>query len=70
MVKNPPANTADAGDAGAIPGSGRSPGGGNDSLLWCTGLENSMDRGVWWATVHGAAKIQMQLSMNALNEYF
>ena len=53
MVKNPPAN---AGDAGLIPGLGRSPGGGNDNPLYYSCQENSMDRGTWGATVHGVAK--------------
>ena len=44
MVKNPPAN---AGDMGAIPGSGRSPGVGNGNPLQDSCLENSMDRGAW-----------------------
>ena len=42
-----------AGDLGSIPGSGRSPGEGNGCPLQCSGLENSMDRGAWRATVHG-----------------
>ena len=46
MVKNPPAN---AGDTGSVPGSGRSPEGGNDKPLQYSGLENSMDRGAWRA---------------------
>ena len=50
MVKNLPAN---AGDMGSIPGWGRSPGGGNGNPLQYSCLENLMDRGVWWATVHG-----------------
>ena len=53
MVKNPPAK---AGDRGLIPGSGRSPVGGNDNPLQNSCLGNSMDRGVWWVTVHGVAK--------------
>ena len=56
MVKNPPASAVDAGDVSLIPGSGRSPGGGNDYLLQYSCLENSMDKGVWQATVHGASK--------------
>ena len=49
------------GDPGSIPGSGRSPGGnGNPFQYSC--LENPMDRGVWWAVVHGVAKSQTQLS--------
>ena len=59
VVTNPPAN---AGDAGLIPASGRSPGEGNGNPLRCSGLENSMDRGAWWATVHGVAKSQTWLS--------
>ena len=53
VVKNPPAN---AGDAGSIPGSERSPRGGNDNPLQYYCLENPMDRGAWWATVHGVTK--------------
>ena len=44
------------GDQGLIPWSGRSPEEGNVYPLRCSGLENSMDKGAWWATVHGAAK--------------
>ena len=47
-----------AGDLGSIPGSGRSPGEGNGSLLQYSCLENSMDRGAWTATVHGVTKSQ------------
>ena len=53
VVKNLPAN---AGDAGLIPGSGRSPGEGNGYLLQYSCLGNPMDRGAWWATVHGVAE--------------
>ena len=53
LVKNLPANT---GDAGSIPGSRRYPGEGNGNPLQYSCLENSMDRGAWWATVHGVAK--------------
>ena len=56
MVKNSPANAKDSGDAGSIPGSGRSPGEGNDNLLQYSCLENSMERGAWWAIVHGVVK--------------
>jgi len=48
VVRNPPAN---AGDMGSIPGSGRYPGEGNVNPLQYSYLENSMDRGAWWATV-------------------
>ena len=47
---------ASAGDSGSIPGSGRSPGGGNGNPLQYSDLGNPMDRGAWWATVHGVAK--------------
>ena len=53
MVKNPPAN---AGDAGSIPEYGRSPGEGNGNPLQCSCLGYPMDRGAWWATVHGVTK--------------
>ena len=62
MVKNLPANAGDLGDAGLIPGSGKSPGEGNGNPLQYSCLENPMDRGTWWAMVHGVAKSQMQLS--------
>ena len=51
-----------AGDPGSIPGSGRSPGEGNGNQLQYSCLENSMDRGAWWATVHGVTKSQTRLS--------
>ena len=56
MVKYPPANAVDMRDEGSIPGSGRSPGGGNGNPLQYSCLENPMDRGAWWAMVHGATK--------------
>ena len=56
MVKNPPVNAGDMRDLGSIPGSGRSPGGGNGNPLQYSCLENPMDRGAWWATVHGVAE--------------
>ena len=51
-----------AGDPGSILGSGGSPGEGNGYPLQYSYLENSMDRGAWWATVHGVAKSQTGLS--------
>ena len=45
-----------AGNPGSMPGVGRSPGGGNSNPLQYSCLENSMDRGAWWAAVHGVAK--------------
>ena len=56
MVKNPPANAGDVRDAGSIPGSGRSPGGGHGNPLQYSFLENPMDRGAWQAIVHRVAK--------------
>ena len=56
VVKNLPANAGDIRDVGLIPGSGRSPGGGNGNPLQYSCLGNPMDRGAWWATVHGVAK--------------
>ena len=62
MVKNLPASAIDTRDTGSISGSGRSPRvrNGNPSQYSC--LENSMDRVVWWAIVHGVAKNWTQLS--------
>ena len=56
MVKNPPTNTEDAGDMGSIPGLGKSPGEGNGNPLQYSCLENPMDKGAWWATVHQGFK--------------
>ena len=52
VEKNPPANAGDTRDMGSVPGSGRSPGGGNGNPLQYSCLENSMDRGDWQAKVH------------------
>ena len=57
-MKNPSANVGNARDVGLIPGLGRSPGGGNGNLLQYSCLGNPMDRGAWWATVHGVMKSQ------------
>ena len=56
VVKNPPANSEDIRDAGSIPGLGRSPGGGHGNPLQYSFLENPMNRGAWWTTVHRVAK--------------
>ena len=58
VVKNLPANVGDVTDVGSIPGSGRSPGGGHDNPLQYSCLENPMNRGAWWVTVHRVAKSQ------------
>ena len=49
------------GDSGSIPGLGRSPGEGNGYTLQYSCLENFMDRGAWWAVVHGVTKSQIQV---------
>ena len=49
------------GDLGSIPESGRSPGGGHGNPLQYSCLENPMDRGAWWATVHVVTKSQTEL---------
>ena len=59
MVKNPPANAGDVRDPGWVPGLGRSPGGGRGNLSQYSRLENPMDRGAWWATVHRGAESDM-----------
>ena len=56
------ASACNAGDLGSIPGSGRSPGEGNGNPLQYSCLENPMDGGAWWATVHGVAKNWTRLS--------
>ena len=61
VVKNPPANAGNGRDVGLIPGSRRSPGGGNGNPLQYSYLENPMGRGAWQATVHRVAKIWTQL---------
>ena len=67
MVKNVPAN---AGDMGLIPGSGRSPGEGNGNPLQYSCLENLMDRGAWWATVHEVTKSRTRLNAFILTFHF
>ena len=59
VVKKPPADAGDVRDTSYIPGSGGSPGGGHATQFPC--LENPMDRGAWWATVHRLAKSQTRL---------
>ena len=56
MVKDPSVTAGDVKDVGSIPGSGRSPRGGHGNPLQYSCLENPIDRGVWWATVHRVAK--------------
>ena len=56
VIKNPLANAGEARDVGSISGQERSPGGGHGNPLQHSFLENAMDRGAWWATVHGVAQ--------------
>ena len=55
-MKNHSANAGDTRDMGLILGSGRSPGGGHGNSIQYSCLENPMDKGAWWATVHRVAK--------------
>ena len=57
VVKNPPANAEDAGEGGFIFRSGISPREGNGNPLQYSCLENPMDRGAWWATIHGIVEL-------------
>ena len=59
VVKNLPTSAGDARDAGLIPGLGRSPGVVNGNWLQCSCLENTMDGGAWWATVHAPTDSNM-----------
>ena len=68
VVKNPSANAGDTRGAGSVTGLGRSSGEGNGNPLQYYCLENAMDRGAWWATVHGVAKSQTRLSTQAEKE--
>ena len=52
-----------AGDPGSIPGLGRSPGEGNGNPLHYSCLKNLMDRGVWWAIVHGVTRVRLDLAI-------
>ena len=61
MIKSPPANAEDVRDASSVPGLGRSRGGGHGNPFQSSCLENPMERGAWWATVHGVAKSQTRL---------
>ena len=56
------ASAYSVGDLGSIPGSGRSPAEGNGNPLQYSRLENPMDQGAWWTTVHGVTKSQTRLS--------
>ena len=66
MVKNPPANAGDSGDANSIHGLGRSPGVDNATHSSILGPENPKDRGAWWTRVHGVMESQTQLSIYSI----
>ena len=66
MIENP---SASVGDIGLIAGSGRSPGVGNDNSLQYGYLENSMNRGAWWAILQGVAKSQTRLRDQSCKMY-
>ena len=70
MVKNSLADSGNIGDMGSMPGSGRSPGGGNGHPLQDSCLENPMDRGAWWATVHGVSEWDMTEQLNTTTTNF
>ena len=67
MEKNLPANAGDSGDAGLTSGSGRSPGDENRNPLQYSCLENSLNRGGWWATVYRVAKSQTRLKQCSIH---
>ena len=62
-------NAGVGGGAGWIPGSGRSPGGGHGNPLQNSCMENPMDRGAWWATVHRVAQSQARLKRLSMYAY-
>ena len=70
VVKNPPANAGDIRNASLIPRSERSPGGGHGNLLQYSCLENPMDRGVWWATIHRVTKSWTRLKPLSMQNLF
>ena len=61
VLKNLPANAGDIREAGSIPGSGRTPGGGHGNPLQHSCLENPVDRGAWWAPAHRVTESQTGL---------
>ena len=67
--KKLPVNAGVTGDAGSIPGSGRSPAGGNGNPPQYSFLENPMDRGAWQAMVHRVAKSWTQLKQLSMHAH-
>ena len=63
-------SVCNVGDPGSIPGLGRSPGEGNSNPLQYSCLKNSMDRGAWWATVHGVTKTEQITQRQNKQEWF
>ena len=68
MVKNLPANAGDLRDAASVPGSGRFPVEGNGNQFQYSCLKNPVDRGAWWAIVHGVAKSWTQMQLLSTHE--
>ena len=67
VVENPPANAGDIRDMGLIPESVSFPGEGNGNPIQYSSLENPMDRGTWWATVHRVAQSQTRLKFLSMH---
>ena len=70
MVKNLAANAGDIRDVSSISGLGRSPGRGHGNPLQYSCLENPMDRGAWWATIHRVAKESLSMHIGMLISAF
>ena len=62
LVKNLPVSAGEVRDEGSVPGSGRSPGGGQGNPLQYSCWENPMDRGAWQAMVHGSQRVGHDLA--------
>ena len=69
VAKNLPANAGAAGNAGSIPGLGRSPGGGNGNPLLYSNLEN-LERVAWWSIVHGFTRVRHDFVIKQQQQYF
>jgi len=69
VVKNPPASAGDGRDPGSVTRSGRSSGGGHGNLLQYFCLENTMNKGVWWAPVHRVIKSWTQLKRLSIHTH-
>ena len=69
VIKTPPANAEDIGDADLIPGLEKSPGGGHGNPFQYSCLKNPMDRGAWWAVVDGVAEESNTTEMTKHSNY-